>query len=269
LELPVLIVFSAGRLGQTLYQNLVDGVIGVIPEVIGAIAVLLLTKLAINLTERLMQRALKSIEPTLRKFLTEAAKTLVLIVGLVMVLDTLGIESTTLIAVVGAAGLAVGLALQNTLSHFAAGAMLIIFRPFEVGDEIEGAGVAGMVDSIGIFSTTLVTADNVKIVVPNNTLFSGTLKNLTTLQTRRVDLQIDIGDRPINFTINSFLERVRSHPLVLDQPQPTCHVFTISPTGTILYLRPWCLTRHYEQVHAEVLQQVKEALITIDSAAAG
>jgi small conductance mechanosensitive channel len=201
----------------------------------------------------------------LRKFLVQGSEILVLVVGIVAFLNTLGIPATSVVAVVGAAGLAIGLALQSTLSHFAAGVMLINQRPFEVGDFIEGpSGVKGVVDAIGIFSTTVVTPDNIRITVPNNSLFSGVLKNTTTMGTRRVDLKIDIGDRPIEPTIVLLLSLVQPHPLVLDRPKTTCHVLSITPRSTILYLRPWCTAEAYEQVHSEVQQLVKEALQEAD-----
>jgi small conductance mechanosensitive channel len=181
-------------------------------------------------------------------------------VGIVAALSAVGIQTTTVVAVVGAAGLAIGLALQNSLSHFAAGVLLVSFRPFEVGDAIEGAGVAGKVDAIGLFSTTILTPDNIRITVPNSNLFSGTLKNNTVMGIRRVDLVIDIGDRAIDATIIHLLSLLQDHPLVLREPKTTCHVDTISATTTTLYLRPWCAASHYDQVRSEVLQIAKEAL---------
>lgn len=225
-----------------------------------AIGVLLLTRFAVGFISRVTRRALTPLDPTIRKFLIQVAEFLTVVVGVIAFLNVWGIPTTSAVAVLGAAGLAIGLALQNTLSHFAAGIMLINFRPFEVGDSIEGAGVSGVVDSIGLFSTTLVTRDNVKITVPNGNLFSGTLKNMTALGTRRIDLEIDIGDRPIEPTITLLLSAVQPHPLVLDNPKTTCHVSSITPTSTILYLRPWCNAEVYEHVRSEVQQMIKEAL---------
>ena len=246
-------------------QNLINLGFQVVPKILWALFILLLTRYGIDLVGRITRRAFSRIEPTLRKFLVQAAEILTLIVGIVAFLSTLGIQATSVVAVVGAAGLAIGLALQNTLSHFAAGVMLLNLRPFEVGDFIEGPqGVKGVVDAIGIFSTTVVTPDNIKITVPNNSLFSGTLKNTTALGTRRVDLKIDIGDRPIEPTITLLLSLVQPHPLVLNNPKTSCHVLTISPKGTVLYLRPWCRADVYEQVHSEVQQLVQEALKEAD-----
>ena len=244
----------------TLSQNLSDVALQILLKILWAIGILILTRLGINLVSRLSRKVLSQVEPTLRKFFIQTAEFLTLAVGIIAALNTVGIQTTTLVTVLGAAGLAVGLALQNTLSHFAAGVMLIAFRPFEAGDVIEGAGVAGMVDSVGLFSTTILTPDNTKIIVPNNNLFTGTVKNLTTMGTRRVDLEIDIGDRPIEPTITHLLSLVQPHPLVLNDPKPTCHVATISTAATVLYLRPWCAADVYQQVRSEIQQLVKEAL---------
>jgi small conductance mechanosensitive channel len=234
-----------------------------LPKVIWAIVILLVTRWIANAIRPIGFRVLKYAEPTLQKFLIQVASIMVWIAGTVAALNAIGIQTTTVITIIGAAGLAIGLALQNSLSHFAAGVMLVSFRPFEVGDSIEGAGVAGMVDSIGLFSTTIVSPDNVRITVPNSNLFSGTLKNNTIMGTRRVDLQINIGHREIDSTMTHLLSLVQPHPLVLREPRPTCHVESITPDATILYLRPWCAAIHHEQVRSEILQLAQEALQSI------
>jgi small conductance mechanosensitive channel len=231
-----------------------------------ALIILMVTRWLANLSGRLTRTFLTRfhanlVQPTLQKFLVQAAGIMTWLIGLVAALNAIGIQTTTIVAVVGAAGLAIGLALQNSLSHFAAGVLLISFRPFEVGDRIEGAGVAGTVDAIGLFSTNLITVDNVKITVPNGNLFSSTVQNKTAMGTRRVDVEINIGQRPIAPTITTLLSLVQPHPLVLDQPKTTCHVASITPEDNIiLYLRPWCRTDHYDQVRSEILQIAKEAL---------
>lgn len=257
----------AAEVAPAFSQNLINLAFYVFPKLLWALGILLLTRFGITFVARLTRKALNRVEPTLRNFLVQASEILTLVVGLVAFLNVLGIQATSVVAVVGAAGLAIGLALQSTLSHFAAGVMLLNQRPFEVGDFIEAtsvSGVSGVVDSIGIFSTTLITPDNVKITVPNNSLFSGVLKNTTALGTRRIDLEIDIGDRPIESTITLFLSLVQPHPLVLDRPKTTCHVSSISPTATTLYLRPWCTAEAYAQTRSEIQQVVKEALQSAD-----
>ncbi len=267
LAFDVPVVLNQFDMASWFNKNLIDLGFQVGTKILWALAIVLFTRYAVEFVGRITKRVFTPVEPTLRKFLVQASEILTLVVGIVAFLSALGIQATSLVAVVGAAGLAIGLALQNTLSHFAAGVMLLNQRPFEVGDFIEGPqGVKGVVDAIGIFSTTVVTPDNIKITVPNNNLFSGVLKNTTALGTRRVDLKIDIGDRPIEPTIILLLSLVQPHPLVLDRPKTTCHVISITPRSTILYLRPWCTAEAYEQVHSEVQQLVKEALENEESA---
>lgn len=244
----------------SLYELFVDMTVELIPRILWAIAILALTRFVIGLVGRVTRRLFAPMEPTIRKFFMQALEILTLIVGIIAALNVLGIQTTTLVAILGAAGLAIGLALQSSLSHFAAGVMLVSFRPFEVGDLIDGAGVSGVVDSIGIFSTTIITPDHVKIVVPNNSLFSSNLKNLTVMGTRRVDLEVDIGNRPIEATITQLLAVVEPHPLVLNDPKVTCHVLSIAADKTVLYLRPWCAAEVYERARSEIQQIVKEAL---------
>ncbi|NJK69163.1 MAG: mechanosensitive ion channel family protein [Microcoleus sp. CSU_2_2] len=251
---------QAFQLAQEFSKKFVDLGFKIVPQLLWAIGILLITRFTIGIIGRVTRRALSRTEATLRKFLVQAAEIVILVVGVVAALNQLGIQTTSVVAVVGAAGLAIGLAWQNTLSHFAAGVMLISLRPFEVGDTIEGGEVKGVVDSIGIFSTTVVTDDRVKIIVPNNKLFDGILKNNTAMGTRRVDLKIDIGDRPIRPTMAELLQIVESHPLVLDNPAPTCLVAEITPDSTILSLRPWCASLAYEQVRSQIQQLVKESM---------
>lgn len=254
----VWILAQASNISQGLNQNLVSLATAAIPKILLTLLVLVLTKLSLDLVGRLTRRALSYQEPTLRRFLVQIAQTLTLIAGIIIALDTLGIQTTTLVAIVGAAGLAIGLALQGTLSQFAAGVMLLTVRHFKVGDFIEAGGAAGVVESIGLLSTVLLTPDNIKTVVPNNTLFTGVLKNQTALEIRRVDFQVEIGDRPLQESIKQLLNMVRDHPLVLDHPEPTCNVLTVSEKNTTLYLRPWCQTSNYGVVQSAIQQRIRE-----------
>jgi small conductance mechanosensitive channel len=256
-------VLMAGSLAMTAaaLEELRTSVYQFFPKVVFAIAILLLTRLAVSIVRRFARPILSRAEPTLRKFLLQGALILTWVVGIVAALNALDIQTATIVTVLGAAGLAVGLALQNNLSHFASGVLLISFRPFEVGDEIEAASVAGRVDEIGLFSTTILTPDHIRITVPNSNLFSGTVKNKSAMGIRRVDLEVDIGDRPITPTIIHLMSLVQPHPLVLSEPKVTCHVASASPKGTVLYLRPWCAAEAYEQVRSEVQQMVRESFL--------
>jgi len=247
-------------------EQVLTQILLLLPKILSAIAVLVLTRFAIRLVSRVMNQTLRKTETTLRKFLIQAAETSTLIVGTLAALNALGIEANSLVAVLGAAGLAIGLAWRDTLSHFASGVMLITMRPFEVGDRIEAAGVAGLVDTIGIFSTTIITPDRVKIIVPNAQLFNGTLKNTTTLGIRRIDVTVELDDRffkdtanySLDPTIEELLELVKAHPLVLSEPAPSCMVTAISPKSTMLSLRPWCDAECYEQTRSDLQKLVQE-----------
>lgn len=244
---------------SSLVQNLIELAFEIFPRILWGIGIIVATRLAIVWVSSLTRKSLVRTDPTLRKFIVQAVEILTLVVGVVAALNAFGIQATSVVAVLGAAGLAIGLSLQHTLSHFAAGVMLISLRAFEVGDRIECGGVAGVVDAIGIFSTIILTADNVKVTIPNGQLFNSVLKNTTAMKTRRVDIEINIGDRPLSPTINLLLEIARSHPLVLEKPTPTCLVTSIAKE-TILSLRPWCAANACEEVRSQIQYQVKEAL---------
>ncbi len=231
-------------------------------KVLVALGILIATRVAVSLIHAICERALTRarVEPTLKKFLIQVAEILTLVVGILTLLQSVGIQTTSLVAVLGTAGLALGLALQNTLSHFAAGVMLVALRPFEVGDFIEAAGVSGTVDTIGIFSTILITADHVKIIVPNGNLFGGVLKNLSALGTRRVDLELSLEQQDIDATLDQLQSLMAAHPLILEQPPPECHVLSLAGDGITLYVRPWCKTEHYDRVRSELQKQIRETL---------
>jgi len=243
------------------YQEFVDLSFQLATKLAASIVILLLVRVTIKIARRVTRRALIRAEPTISKFLVQIVEILLVALGGLAVMDAVGIHVASLVAILGATGIAVGLALQGTLSHFAAGVMLIVLRAFEVGDSIEGAGISGTVDAIGIFNTTILTADNVKVLVPNSNLFTTTIRNTTAMGTRRVDLEIDIGDRSISTSIDLLLELTQAHAQVLADPPSTCHVHSISPNGTILYLRPWCKTQDFDRVRSELLQKIKESLI--------
>ena len=242
-------------------KPLLDLSFAVFPRLLWAIGLLVITRLMARLMQTVVNQVLVRIEPTLKHFLVQMAGILVWVVGGVATLNTLGIETTTIVAIVGATGLAIGLALQNSLSHFAAGILLISFRPFEVGDSIEGGGVSGTVVSIGLFSTAIVTGDNTRITVPNGSLFSGTLKNFTVMGTRRVDLKMDLGDRSLRSVMAELLTLVGRHPKVLTTPKPTVQLLGLAMRDrTMVSVRAWCQTGDYDAVKGDLLLMVKEYL---------
>ena len=159
-------------------------------KVLGALVVLWVGRVAARATRKMIVRLMErgAADTTLTSFVASMGYYLVLAFVIIAVLGMVGVQTASMVAVLGAAGLAVGLALQGTLSHFAAGVMLLAFRPFRVGEYIEAGGSAGTVQSIGLFATTLNTADNVQIVIPNSVIYGGAIKNYAANDTRRNDL---------------------------------------------------------------------------------
>jgi small conductance mechanosensitive channel len=186
---------------------------------------------------------------------------LTLIAVVIAVLSLFGIETTSLIAVLGAAGLAVGLALQGTLSNFAAGVMLLIFRPFKVGDYVEVAGTAGSVQEVGIFSSVLHTPDNVKITIPNSAVYGDTIKNYSANDTRRNDLLIGISyDDDIARALETIRRVLAGDSRVLDDPEPTVAVAELADSSVNLVVRPWCAGGDYWPLRFDLTHKLKEEL---------
>jgi len=200
------------------------------------------------------------VEPTLTTFVMHVSRYALCIFITIVVLGRLGIETTSLIAVLGAAGLAIGLALQGSLSNFAAGVLIIVFRPFRVGDLVEVGGATGTVQDIQIFTTVLHTADNLRIVVPNDLIMKGKITNYSVNDIRRIDLTVGVA-------YTQDLEQVRQlltdilvkEPRMLPAPAPCVTVAELNKNGMQFALRAWSKTSDYEAVRGSVLEQIKLA----------
>ncbi len=232
-------------------------------KVLGAIVVLLIGRMIASGLRRTVHKALaaREVDATLVPFLSKLVYYLTLAVVVIAVLSLFGIQTTSLVAMLGAAGLAIGLALQGTLSHLAAGVMLLIFRPFKVGDVVEVGGTTGKVDEIGVFSTTLTTPDNVKITVPNSNVYGATIKNYNGYDTRRVDMVIGIayGD-DIGKAIQVIEEVLGADERILADPTPQVAVSELADSSVNLVVRPWCKAEDYWGVKFDLNRQIKEAL---------
>jgi small conductance mechanosensitive channel len=185
----------------------------------------------------------------------------VIVFTVLAVLDQFGVETTSFIAVLAAAGLAIGLAFQGTLSNIAAGIMLLIFRPFKVGQFIDAAGVSGTVESITLFMTELNTADNVHIIIPNAQLWGAAVKNFSHNSTRRVDIDVGIGygdDIAIAFQVLKDL--VTSDDRVSADPEPSVVVTGLGDSAVNLQVRAWCAASDYWPLRFDLTRQVKESL---------
>ena len=176
-------------------------------------------------------------------------------------LNRLGIQTTSLIAIIGAAGLAVGLALQGSLANFAAGIMLILFKPFKVGDVIEAGGALGVVTEIQIFNTILNTPDNKRVIIPNNKVTGDNITNITGTDKRRVDMVFGISYTDDIKKAKEILEQVvQSNPLVLKDPRHTIAVSELADSSVNLVCRPWVRTEDYWNVYFDITEKGKIAL---------
>ena len=174
-------------------------------------------------------------------------------------ISKLGIQTTGLIAILGAAGLAVGLALQGSLSNFAAGVLIIIFRPFKIGDVIDAGGALGVVEEIGILVTEMKSPDNKKIIVPNSGIMSGNITNITAKDTRRCDMTFGVGyGDDLDKTQNILMEMLKADERVLEDPAPMVVVSELGDSSVNFAVRPWVKKEDYWGVFFDMQKAVKQ-----------
>jgi small conductance mechanosensitive channel len=202
----------------------------------------------------------RQMDPTLINFIEGLLYYVLLAAVVIAAAGQLGIETTSFLAILGAAGLAVGLALKDSLSNFASGVMLVLFRPFRVGDAVNAGGVTGKVQAITIFNTILHTPDNQRIIVPNSKITSDVITNITANDTRRVDLVMGIGYEDDIDKAKAILEKiVTEHPKVLKSPAPTIAVSELADSSVNFVVRPWTKTEDYWDVYFDLTESIKKA----------
>ncbi len=230
-------------------------------QIIGAIVILLVGILTAKLLRRLMRRLINksNLEPTIANFLSNLFYGLLVTFVVIITLGQLGVETTSFIAILGAAGLAVGFALKDSLSNFAAGVMVLIFRQFNVGDSIEGGGTKGTVEEVNIFSTRLVTPDNKVVFVPNSKLVSDNITNFTAKDTRRVDMVFGIGySDDIDKARGVILKVISSDDRILRDPEPQILVGELADSSVNFNVRPWVKKEDYWGVYSDVTENIKK-----------
>ncbi len=209
--------------------------------------------------ERIMNA--RSVDETLVRFLSNLFYAVLLAAVILAALDTLGLPITSLVAVLGAAGLAIGLAMKDSLGNFASGVMLVLFRPFGKGDFIEAAGVSGKVEEIRIFNTVLLTPDNKLVVIPNGQVAADPITNYSAMDQRRVDLEFGVGYDDDLKVAREVLNRIcREHPKVLDDPETGIFVKSLGDSSVNFVVRPWVRTEDYWTVWGDLLEQGKVEL---------
>ncbi|OYX26362.1 MAG: mechanosensitive ion channel protein [Flavobacteriales bacterium 32-35-8] len=200
-------------------------------------------------------------ELSLQKFLINLLNWSLKALLIITMLGTLGISTTSFAAVIAAAGLAIGLALQGSLANFAGGVLIMIFKPFKIGDLIEAQGELGTVKQIEIFTTKLIGLSNKEIIIPNGALSNGNIINYTTEGTRRVDLVFGVAyEADIKKTKEVLMAVLKNNPKVLETPEPSVNVLALADSSVNFAVRPWCKSEHYWAVYFEVTENAKEAL---------
>jgi small conductance mechanosensitive channel len=233
------------------------------PKVLAAIVIWIIGSWVIKYILKGIKRGMEKgdYDSSLKKFLLNLLSWILKIVLIIVVLGTVGVETTSFAALLAAAGLAIGLALQGSLGNFAGGVLIMIFKPIKIGDLIEAQGAIGVVKEIEIFTTKLTGLSNKEIIIPNGALSNGNIVNYTTEGTRRVDLTFGVGyDSDIKKTKEVLLNILTSHPKVLKDPAPTVNVSELADSSINFAVRPWCESADYWTVYFEVTEHTKEAL---------
>jgi len=211
-----------------------------------------------NLIKKLMGKA--KMDSILVNFVGSIIRTVLLLFVVIAALDQLGVNTTSLIALIGAAGLAIGLALQGSLQNLASGVMLIVFRPFTDGDYVEAGGAAGVVEKIGIFTTMMRTGDNKEIIVPNGKMFGGIITNYSRRETRRVDMVFGIGyDADIRKAKDIITGIISADERILKDPGPLVAVAELADSSVNFNVRPWVKSGDYWSVHYDLNEKIKLA----------
>ncbi len=244
-------------------DNLKEVLVEYTPKILMALAMLIIGLLFIKIIIKTTTKILKkrNVDITLQKFLGNLLNWVLKILLFITVIAKLGVETASFAAIIAAAGLAVGLALQGSLANFAGGVLIMIFKPMKVGDLIQAQGETGVVKEIEIFTTKLTGLSNREIIIPNGALSNGNIINFTTEGTRRVDLVFGVSyDADIKQTKDVLMNVLTSHPKVLKEPKPSVTVLELADSSVNFAVRPWCNTEDYWTVYFDVTENTKIAL---------
>ena len=232
-------------------------------KLLGAFVLWIAGRLLIRFAMRLLGGSMRAqgIEGTIIRYVQNTVNVLLTVILVIAILEVFGVETTTFAALLAGAGLAVGLAWSGLLANFAAGAFLVILRPFKVGDFVSAAGVIGTVEEVGLFVTTINTPDNLRTYVGNNKVLSDTIQNFTANPYRRVDITTQVAH---NVDPREAMERIAAGlvniPNVVTTPAPDLKILAHTPAGCVLAVRPYCHNNHYWQVYFDTQQVIRDAL---------
>jgi len=231
-------------------------------QVIGAIIILILGRIGAGMGRKLIERLLikAKTDSAVISFASSLTYFLILTFAVLAALAKFGIHTASFVAVLGAAGFAVGFALQGSLANFAAGVLILVLRPFKTGDYIDAGGTAGTVKDIELFNTVLATPDNVKILVPNGKLFGNVIKNFSSYDTRRIDLVVGIGyGSSIGKAVEVLQALIKKEKRILSDPQAQIAVNELADSSVNLVVRPWVKKEDYWDVRWALTRAIKEA----------
>ncbi|ELV8626054.1 small-conductance mechanosensitive channel MscS [Vibrio cidicii] len=232
-------------------------------NIISAIIILFIGNMIVKAVANSVAKVLESkqMDKAVVQFIHGLVRYLLFVIVLIAALGRLGVQTASVVAVIGAAGLAIGLALQGSLSNFAAGVLIVAFRPFKSGDYVEVGGVAGSVEAIQIFQTVLKTPDNKMVVVPNSSVIGGPITNYSRHETRRVDMVIGVSYKSdLKKTKQVLRETLEKDPRILKDPDITIGVHALADSSVNFVVRPWVKTSDYWPVYFDNMQAIKEAL---------
>jgi len=216
-----------------------------------------IVRLVVRATATVMQK--QEVDKTLETFICNLVRTVLMVVVIIAAIGAIGVQTTSFIAIFGAAGLAIGLALQGSLSNFASGVLIVLFRPYRVGDWIEAAGISGGVEEVQILTTILKTGDNKQIIVPNSQIMNSIITNYSANDTRRVDMVIGVsyGD-DIDKVRKTLEELIAAEERVLPEPAPTITVSALADSSVNFNVRPWVKTSDYWGVMFDMTEAIKK-----------
>ncbi len=219
----------------------------------------IVVRIVVSIADRVMKRF--AMDDMLRKFIRNIAFAILMTFVIIAAISSLGIQTASLVAVLGAAGLAIGLALQGSLSNFAAGVLMILFRPYKLGDLVEVADTLGFVEEVDVFTTTLRTPDKTKIIIPNGQIMDGKITNFSDSEVRRLDLEVGIGyDDDIDNAKRVLLDTVKESEFSLDDPAPKVTVASLGDSSVNLAVRPWIKSSTYAPASHDMTERMKKAL---------
>jgi small conductance mechanosensitive channel len=230
---------------------------------VSAVIILLVGRWLAHLLSLYASRSMERVkmDSMVIRFLKNLVYTVVMVAVVIAALNSVGIHTTSLTALLASAGVAIGLGLKDSLSNLASGVMIMLFRPYTINHFVEAGGTSGLVEEVRMFNSILRTPDNVKVIVPNSTIINGTIKNFSAYETRRVDLVVRIRYEDSIKAAREILMRImQTHPLVLPEPVPSVEVLDLAENSVQLAVRAWTKTSNNWQARCELLEQMKTRL---------